>query len=83
MNTLAYVVIHKLFGFNAMAFHAIFLVFHIFNALLVFYILKDIIKTVKPEFKSNRILFYAAFVALIFAIHPLQVESVAWISASK
>lgn len=83
VNTLFYIVIHKLFGFNAMAFHAAFLMIHVSNAQLVYYIIKDIVKTSKPEFNTAQVKLYAVFVALIFAIHPLQVESVAWISASK
>ena len=83
INTLVYLAIYKLFGFSAMAFHATFLMFHIFNVWLVFYILKDIIATVKQEYNSKRIHLYAACIALIFAIHPMQVESVAWVSASK
>lgn len=83
INTLVYIAIYKLFGFNATAFHTTFLIVHVFNILLVFYILKDILKTAKPEFGSKRIHVYATFTSLIFAIHPLQVESVAWLSASK
>ena len=83
INTLVYIAIYKLFGFSAMAFHATFLLFHVFNVLLVFYILKDILKTVKSEFSSKHIHLYAVSIALIFAIHPIQVESVGWVSASK
>jgi hypothetical protein len=83
VNTLFYIVPYELFGFNAMAFHGTFLMVHIFNVLLVYYIIKYIVKTAKPEFENTRVQLYAFFVALIFAIHPLQVESVAWISASK
>ncbi|QTE22221.1 hypothetical protein [Polaribacter cellanae] len=83
INTLVYIAVYELFGFNAIAFHTTFLLFHIFNVLLVFYILKDIIKKVKTKFSKKRIHLYALFIALIFAIHPMQVESVAWVSASK
>ncbi|WP_223883311.1 hypothetical protein, partial [Arenibacter lacus] len=83
VNTLIYIVLYKLFGFNAMVFHTAFLVFHIINVLFLFYILKEIIKTVNPKFENGTIRLYSGCVALIFAIHPLQVETVAWISASK
>jgi len=48
-----------------------------------FFIIRIVIEKVKPVWKSNRIDIYAGLVALIFAIHPLQIESIAWISASK
>jgi len=83
VNTLFYILIYELFGFNPVAFHTFFLVLHIVNVVLVYYIVQNIIQTAKPQFSIVRLQRYGFFVALIFAIHPLQVESIAWISASK
>ncbi len=49
------------------------LTIHIFNALLLFLI---ILKMTGAQFK-------AAFIALLFALHPLNVESVAWLVERK
>ena len=49
------------------------LALHIFNALLLFLI---ILKMTGAQFK-------AAFIALLFALHPLNVESVAWLVERK
>jgi len=62
---------HQLWGLNPAGYRAINLVFHIFNALLVYVIL----------FKLSRPLSLPA--ALIFALHPVQVETVAWITERK
>ena len=83
INTLVYSFIYKLFGFNPMAYHIMCLIVHIINVCLVYVTIKRMVALLKPDFKSNRVHFYTFLVALIFAIHPLQVESVAWISASK
>jgi len=83
VNTVFYVVIYSLFGFHAGAFHAACLLVHIVNVLLVFSITLIIIKKVKPLWNYRRKMLCAGLVSLLFAIHPLQVESVAWISASK
>ena len=83
INTLVYIAIYKLFGLNATAFHFVFLLVHILNVLLVFNLISTIVKLIKPTYSSKHVKYYALFVGLIFAIHPLQVESVAWISASK
>jgi len=84
VNTLLYVIIYKLFGFNPTAFHATSLIIHISNVLLVFAIVfKTIKKRIKPTWTLQRVQLFSFLTALIFAIHPLQVESVAWISASK
>lgn len=83
VNTVFYLIIHSLFGFNATAFHAACLLIHIVNVLLVFWVTQVIIEKIKPLWNDRRIMTYSGLASLLFAIHPLQVESVAWISASK
>src|SRR6266571_5274157 len=63
----------QLFGLNPMGHHLTNLVFHIANTLLLFLVLK------RMTGASGR----NAFVAGLFALHPLHVESVAWISERK
>lgn len=63
----------QLFGVNAGRHHLINLFFHILNTLLLFFIFK----------KMTGKLWQSAFIAALFAIHPLHVESVAWISERK
>ena len=61
----------NLFGNTYFFYHLIQLLMHIANTVLVFIFLK---KLLKKEF--------AFFAALLFLVHPFQVESVAWISGS-
>ena len=61
------------FGLNPIPFHLTSLIFHIINAWLVFRFI-DLLTG-----KTNLALLISAF----FAIHPFQVESVAWMSAMK
>jgi hypothetical protein len=63
----------ELFGFNAGYHHFINLLIHIGNVLLLFAILKAMTGKV----------WQSAFVAAVFAVHPLNVESVAWVSERK
>lgn len=81
--TVFYLVIYSLFGFNAGIFHTACLLVHVVNVLLAFFLIRNVLKEIKPGWKSKKNKMYAMFTALIFAIHPLQVESVAWISGSK
>jgi len=83
VNTILYGVIYKLVGFNPGVYHGVCLLIHILNVFLTFLIVKACVSKVKPGFNNQRLNVYASVVALLFAIHPLQVESVAWISASK
>jgi LPXTG-motif cell wall-anchored protein len=73
LTMLFYAIQFKFFGATAGSFHFVSLLFHIFNALLLF-------KIVEHLFKSDRTAF---IVAILFGIHPLHVESVAWIASQK
>ena len=64
---------YQIFGLNPQGFHLINLLFHVMNTILLFLILRRMTKTLWPS----------AFVAALFAIHPLHVESVAWITERK
>lgn len=63
----------QLFGLNPLGHHLTSLLFHIANTLLLFWILKRMTGAVWPS----------AFVAAAFALHPLHVESVAWVAERK
>lgn len=63
----------ELFGLKAGVFHATNLLIHIANTLLLFLVLR----------KMTGSLWCSGFVAAVFALHPLHVESVAWVSERK
>ncbi|MCE5324467.1 tetratricopeptide repeat protein [bacterium] len=70
---LTYMLDYQLFGLDPGAFHFTNLILHIANALLLLILLH----------RMTGSLWKSAFVAAIFALHPLHVESVAWISERK
>ena len=80
INQLYYTLIHLCFGYSSLAFHIGNLLFHIFNAYLVYLLAYSFIRN---HFDSKKALGISFFTALLFAIHPVQVETVCWISASK
>lgn len=63
----------SLFGPAAGPHHLVNVLFHACNSALLFILL----------FRKTRDLVPSAFTALLFAIHPVQVESVAWITERK
>ena len=63
----------QLFGNEAGWHHLTSLLLHTANTLLLFLVLE----------KMTRALWRSAFVAALFAIHPLHVESVAWVAERK
>ena len=63
----------QLFGLNAGWHHLVNVFFHIINTILLFLIFN----------RMTRALWPSAFVAALFALHPLHVESVAWVAERK
>jgi hypothetical protein len=67
---------YQMFGDNPAVFHFNNLILHALNVLLVFILSLSLLPKFITE-KSQQI-FAAFFIALLFALHPLHVESVAW-----
>jgi Flp pilus assembly protein TadD len=73
LTILSYALDHRFFGMDPFGYHLTNLVFHLLNTLFVFWL----IRILSPRTAV------AGAVALMFGIHPLHVESVAWISERK
>ncbi len=65
---------YKLSGYQPKTYHITNLIFHLFNTALVFWFIFLL---------SDKKVIVAVIVALFFGIHPMHVESVAWISERK
>jgi Flp pilus assembly protein TadD len=63
----------QFYGFDSGGYHWTNLLFHMVNTLLLFALLHRMTKKMWPS----------AFVAALFAVHPLHIESVAWVSERK
>jgi hypothetical protein len=68
------------------AFHLLNLVLHILNTWMVFWLAHKVLSSRKKDtvemLERGRVLF-ALLAALLFALHPFQVETVAWISGGR
>ncbi|UCF43904.1 MAG: tetratricopeptide repeat protein [Planctomycetota bacterium] len=73
VTTLSHMLDCQLFGLNPFWHHLTSLLFHVASTLLLFGILKRMTGSLWPS----------AFVAAAFALHPLRLESVAWVSSRK
>jgi Flp pilus assembly protein TadD len=62
-------------------FHLNNLLLHIINSVLAFFILLHLLKALIKQ--QNKIWIFALFGALLFALHPMKVESVAWAMERK
>jgi tetratricopeptide (TPR) repeat protein len=63
----------QLFGLNSGGHHIVNVLFHVANTILLFVVLNRMTKG----------FWQSAFVAGLFALHPLHVESVAWVAERK
>src|SRR5437870_5823416 len=73
ITLIVYSIEYQLFGFRPAGYHAVNLLLHLVNVALVFRAI--LLLTKKRE--------VALVAALLFGIHPMHVESVAWISELK
>ena len=73
MTSLSHMLDCELFGLKPGGHHIVNLLFHIINTLLLFTVFRRMTARIWPS----------AFVAAVFALHPLNVESVAWIAERK
>jgi protein O-mannosyl-transferase len=63
----------EIYGLNPLGHHITNLLIHIANSLLLFYVLR----------RMTGAVWRSAFVAAAFALHPIHVESVAWVAERK
>src|SRR6266513_2534973 len=73
LTTISHMLDCQLYGLNAGCHHLTNVILHTISVLLLFLVLKQM----------TGAFWQSAFVAALFAIHPLHVESVAWIAERK
>lgn len=72
-----YMAEYAAFGFAAWGWHLVNVIVHLVNAALVFIILRHILES---ENRGNKAALPAFAGALIFAVHPMNAESVSWLA---
>lgn len=73
LTWLSHIIDYQLYSLNPQGHHLTSLLFHIANTLLLFIILT----------RMTAALWQSALVAALFALHPMHVESVAWVAERK
>ena len=71
---------YSLWGMHPFGYHATSLAFHMLNAVLFYRVAARLLRLASPAADDAAVAVAAAFAALFFALHPLRVESVAWLS---
>ena len=73
LTNFTYLIAYRLFGLNPVPYHALNVALHLINVLLAY--------KLAEKLSGNKQT--ALIVAVLFALHPMHVESVAWISELK
>src|SRR3989475_6818994 len=77
---------YVLWGMNPLGYHLTSLLLHAANAVVFFFVAFRILGLGLPDPGDRRqadLVLSAGFAALVFAIHPLRVESVAWVTERR
>ena len=87
LNSISQIIMYHFFDFNPFGYHLVNWIFHGLSSGLLFLIIRSFI-TIYLKHSQNMTLtqwninIAASFATLVWAIHPLRVEPVAWIAAS-
>ena len=82
LHWLAFRGIYGLFGLNPMAWHAFGLLLHALAAVLFFSVLRAVLRRLFPGETGSGVEVAAWLGAALWAVHPLRVEPVAWVTGS-
>src|SRR2546422_1711137 len=71
---------YLLWGMNPVGYHLTNLLLHAANAVVFFFVVRRLLTRAlpSPSERGHTLALSAGFASLVFAIHPLRVESVAW-----
>src|SRR5712692_4263556 len=76
---------YLLWGMNPVGYHLTSLLLHAANAVVFFFVVRRILTLALPALseRGHALAVSAGVAALVFAIHPLRVESVAWVTERR
>jgi tetratricopeptide (TPR) repeat protein len=78
---------YEIWGMDARGYHLTNLLLHCVNAVLIYFIARRMLRLAAPSLVADddppRLDWAAGVAALFFAIHPLRVESVAWVTERR
>jgi len=74
---------YVLWGMDPRGYHLLNVLLHGATAVAVFFLARRLLALAFPDAEAPRVTLGAAVAALLFAIHPLRVESVAWVTERR
>ncbi|MFI5361723.1 MAG: tetratricopeptide repeat protein [Elusimicrobiota bacterium] len=83
LSWLSYALDYRLWGMNPFGFHLTNVVLHAVNAALFCLLARVLLGASLPDAEEADVSLAAVLAALLFALHPLRAESVAWVSERR
>ena len=83
LRVLSYAVNYGIAEFAPFGYHLVNTFLHAGAAVVLFFLVIELLPALRVKSKARERVVVAAFVAGLFACHPVNVESVAWISSRK
>ncbi len=84
LTVISYAIDHSVWALDPLGYHLTNNIFHSLNAFLVAVIAIRLVRLANPSGSIGAIAFFTGLIsALVFGLHPLRVESVAWIAERK
>lgn len=83
LSTISHMIDCQIYGLRPWGHHLTNVVLHALAAVLLFLALCELTKSLSSQRSTLNYIWPSAFVAALFAVHPLRVESVVWISERK
>ncbi|MDE6339080.1 MAG: hypothetical protein K2K97_04750, partial [Muribaculaceae bacterium] len=91
LNQFLYTLLHSIAGYNPVLYHGFCILLHVLNVVIAYLFLNALLSGMRgylrphiSDGKEASMTANAAFIgALLFAVHPVNVETVSWVSASK
>ncbi len=75
---------YVVWGMTPLGYHLTSILLHAANAVLVYYLARRLLRASRVTVGDDRLLAAAAgFAAVVFAVHPLRVESVVWVTERR
>jgi len=74
---------YTVWGMDPFGYHLTNLVLHAANSVLFYFVARWLLKAAMPDVSNVRAEAAATMAALMFALHPMRVESVAWITERR
>jgi Flp pilus assembly protein TadD len=83
IRVLSYAIDYRLWNLNPLGYHITNITFYLLTCIMIFFATGELLRFLRPTKPPGSNTRIALFTALLYAVHPVHVEAVTWLSARK